>query len=76
MEIRRQLGSGAGPMAAYLDPFTPKTWQAFTAKQGEVTGFRASQRRTATKIGVGDRFLCCLVKLQWWVGELVPGLLT
>lgn len=57
-------------MAAYLDLFTPETWQAFTAKGGEITGFRASQRRTASKIGVGDRFLCYLVKLQRWVGAL------
>ena len=57
-------------MAAYLDLFTSETWQAFTAQQGEVTGFRASQRRTATKIGVGDRFLCYLVKLQRWIGDV------
>ena len=64
MEIRRELGKRAGSMAAYLDLFTSETWQAFTAEQGEVTGFGASQRRTATEIGVGDRFLCYLVKLQ------------
>jgi len=70
MEIRRELGKRAGSMAAYLDLFTSETWQAFTAEQGEVTGFGASQRRTATKIGVGDRFLCYLVKLQRWIGDV------
>jgi hypothetical protein len=57
-------------MAGYLDLFTPETWQAFTSKGGEITGFRASQRKSASKIEVGDRFLCYLVKLQRWVGVL------
>ena len=57
-------------MTSYLDLFTPETWRAFTIRGSEVTGFRASQRRTASKISIGDRFFCYLVKLQRWVGVL------
>jgi hypothetical protein len=57
-------------VTTYLDLFTPETWAAYQKSGGAITGFRASQLRSAEKIQPGDRFLCYLVKLQRWVGVL------
>src|SRR4051794_11012209 len=59
-------------MAAYIDLFTPETWQAFIRNGAAVTGFRKYWFTTqvAAKIKSGDVFICYLVGLSRWIGAL------
>jgi hypothetical protein len=57
-------------MAAYLDLFTPETWQAFVKRGRDVSGFREWGKEIARKVGPGDVFICYLVGLSRWVGAL------
>lgn len=57
-------------MAAYLDLFTPETWQSFISRGRGVSGFRTWGREIAAKIGEGDFFVCYLVGLSRWIGVL------
>jgi len=57
-------------MAAYLDLFTPETWQAFRKRGADVSGFRVWGRVIASKIKPDDVFICYLVGLSRWIGAL------
>ena len=57
-------------MGYYLDLFSPETYEAFGRSNRTISGFRASQRNAAFKIGVGDKFICYMTKLSRWVGLL------
>jgi hypothetical protein len=57
-------------MPAYLDLFTPETWQAFLNKGRNVSGFREWGRQIAARIKRDDVFVCYLVGLSRWVGVL------
>lgn len=57
-------------MAAYLDLFTPETWNAFLKRGRDVSGFRVWGRVIASKIRPDDVFICYLVGLSRWIGAL------
>jgi len=57
-------------MAAYLDPFTPETWQSFINRGSEVSGFKKWTKEIASKIRPGDLFVCYMVGLSRWIGVL------
>lgn len=57
-------------MAAYLDLFTPETWQAFLKRGCGVSGFRVWGRVIASKIRPDDVFICYVVGLGRWIGAL------
>jgi hypothetical protein len=57
-------------MNYYTDLFSPETYEAFTNSDRTVSGFRLSQRLTAGRIEIGDRFICYLTRLSRWVGVL------
>lgn len=57
-------------MAYYLDLFSPETYEAFTRSQRDTSGFRERQQNVASKISVGDKFVCYLTKLSRWIGVL------
>jgi hypothetical protein len=48
-------------MAAYLDLFTPETWQAFVKRGCDVSGFRDWGREIAAKIRPEDVFISYVV---------------
>ena len=57
-------------MSAYLDLFTPETWQAFLRRGRAVSGFRDWGKEIAAKIQPGDTFICYVVKSGRWIGAL------
>jgi hypothetical protein len=59
-------------MPAYVDLFTPETWQSFVKRGSQVTGFRKYwfTSQIAPRIKPGDVFFCYLVKLGRWMGAL------
>jgi hypothetical protein len=57
-------------VAAYLDLFTPETWQAFVRQGCDVSGFRQWGREIAATIKPGDQFICYVVGLGRWIGVL------
>lgn len=57
-------------MTYYTDLFTVSTWAAFKSIGGGVSGFRARQRPSASRIAPGDIFVCYLVGLSRWCGLL------
>lgn len=57
-------------MAYYLTLFSPETYEAFTASDRTISGFRDRHKNAATGIKPGDRLLCYLTKLSRWIGVL------
>ncbi len=57
-------------MAYFLDLFTPETWRAFRETDPMVTGFRDRQFQMATRVKVGDIFVCYLTRVKRWCGVL------
>jgi hypothetical protein len=57
-------------MAYYIDLFSPETHQAFSTSSRSVSGFRYRQRGVATRIKVGDTFVCYVTRLSRWCGLL------
>lgn len=57
-------------MAYYLHLFSPETYEAFTKSNRDISGFPARRRSVASKIHVGDKFICYLTRLSRWVGVL------
>jgi predicted RNA-binding protein len=57
-------------MAYYLDLFSPETYEAFSKSPREISGFRPRQENAASRIKVGDRLICYMVKLGRWIGIL------
>jgi hypothetical protein len=54
----------------YLNLFSPETYEAFSSSDRSVSGFRVRQRKAASRIRPGDRFVCYMTKLSRWVGIL------
>jgi len=57
-------------MAYYLDLFSPETYEVFTKSNRDISGFRVRQQNAASRICVGDKFICYMTKLSCWVGVL------
>ncbi|MCY4610527.1 MAG: EVE domain-containing protein [Gammaproteobacteria bacterium] len=56
-------------MRYFLNLFSPQTWETF-CKSSNVSGFRKRQQRSASKIKIGDTFVCYLTKVSRWCGVL------
>lgn len=54
-------------MAYFLNLFSPETYEAFLRSDRTISGFRIRQQNAASKIHVGDKFICYLTKLSRWV---------
>jgi predicted RNA-binding protein len=57
-------------MAYYINLFSPETYETFTKSNQDVSGFRSRQENAASRIEVGDKFICYMVKLSRWIGIL------
>jgi predicted RNA-binding protein len=57
-------------MTYFLDLFSPETYEAFTRSDRMVSGFRARQRRAASRVKVGDKLICYMTRLSRWIGVL------
>jgi hypothetical protein len=57
-------------MAYYLDLFSPETYEVFTKSNRNISGFRVRQQKAASRIAIGDRFICYMTQLSRWVGVL------
>jgi predicted RNA-binding protein len=57
-------------MNYWTDLFTPETYEAFGRSDRTTSGFRESQRATAKRVRVGDKFICYMVRMSRWVGVL------
>lgn len=57
-------------MAYYLNLFSPETFEVFTNSNRDISGFRVRQENAASRIKVGDKFICYMTKLSRWVGVL------
>ena len=57
-------------MNYFTDLFSPETYQAFSNSNREVSGFRLTQRASANRVQIGDRFVCYVTRLSRWVGIL------
>ncbi len=57
-------------MAYFIDLFSPETYETFTKSDRCVSGFRARQENAASRIKVGDKLICYMVKLGRWIGIL------
>ena len=57
-------------MAYYINLFSPETYEAFTKSNRDISGFRPRQENAASRIEVGDKFICYMVKLSRWIGIL------
>lgn len=54
----------------WLDLFSGETWDEFQKHGAKVSGFRATQKKTAEKVKPGDRFLCYVVGISRFIGVL------
>lgn len=57
-------------MKYYLALFSPETYEAYARSSQDVSGFRSRQNKAASRIKVGDRFICYMTKVSRWVGVL------
>ncbi len=57
-------------MNYWSDLFTPETFEAFARSDRSISGFRESQRSMAERVGVGDKFICYMVRMSRWIGIL------
>lgn len=57
-------------MAYYIDLFSPETYEIFSKSKRDISGFRLRQENAASRIQVGDKLICYMVKLSRWVGIL------
>jgi len=57
-------------MAYYLDLFSPETYEAFSRSSRDVSGFRLRHEGLATRVQIGDKFICYMTKLSRWFGLL------
>jgi len=54
----------------WLDLFTGKTWEEFLEHGAKISGFRASRKRLAERISLGDYLLCYLTGISRFIGIL------
>lgn len=57
-------------MTYYIDLFSPETYEIFSKSGQDISGFRARQENAASRIDVGDKLICYMVKLSRWIGVL------
>ena len=57
-------------MAYFIDLFSPETYQAFTASDQKVSGFRERHKGIAASVKPGDKLIGYMTKLSRWVGIL------
>lgn len=57
-------------MAYFLNLFSPETYEAFSASDRRISGFRLRQRSAASRPHPGDRFICYMTRLSRWIGVL------
>lgn len=57
-------------MNYFLDLFSPETYSAFSKSGRSVSGFRARHSTAASRVKLGDRFVCYMTKLSRWFGIL------
>ena len=57
-------------MAYFLDLFSPETYEAFSKSDRTVSGFRLRHQNAASRVKVGDKFVCYMTKLSRWIGIL------
>ena len=57
-------------MRYWLNLFSPRTWEDFTAHGSNITGFSENNWTRAKRIQVGDLFLCYLIGAKRWIGAL------
>lgn len=57
-------------MAYFIDLFSPETYNAFSASDQTISGFRQTQEVYAKKIKPGDKLICYLTKMSRWIGIL------
>lgn len=57
-------------MAYFTDLFSPETYEAFSASDRSVSGFRLRQHNIAKRIKPGDKLVCYMTKLSRWGGVL------
>jgi predicted RNA-binding protein len=57
-------------MAYYIDLFSPETYEIFSKSSQDISGFRLRQEGAASRIKVGDKLICYMVKLSRWIGIL------
>lgn len=57
-------------MAYFINLFSPETYETFTKSNRDISGFRSRQENAASRIEVGDKFICYMVKLSRWIGIL------
>lgn len=57
-------------MAYFIDLFSPETYEILSKSNQNISGFRLRQEGAASRIKVGDRLICYMVKLSRWFGIL------
>lgn len=57
-------------MAYYINLFSPETYETFTKSDRDISGFRSRQENAASRIQVGDKMICYMVKLSRWIGVM------
>ncbi len=62
-------------MRYLLSLFSPDTYEAFSASDRQISGYRVRHRNAAARVSPGDRFLCYLTRLGRWIGilEVIEG---
>lgn len=57
-------------MAYYTNLYSPQTYEIFGESDRTISGFRINQKNAASRIQIGDRFICYMTKLSRWIGVL------
>lgn len=57
-------------MAYFIDLYSPETYEILSKSNQNISGFRLRQEGAASRIKVGDRLICYMVKLSRWFGIL------
>lgn len=57
-------------MTYYIDLFSPETYETFAKSDRDVSGFRLRQESAASRVQIGDKLICYMVKLSRWIGIL------
>lgn len=57
-------------MTYFLDLFSPETYEAFSKSDRTTSGFRLRHQNAASRVKVGDKFICYMTKLSRWIGIL------
>ncbi len=57
-------------MTYFLDLFSPETYEAFSKSDRTISGFRLRHQNAASRVNVGDKFICYMTKLSRWIGIL------